>query len=180
MSLRMINLLKLKDIKFPVYRIPDYKTFNIVHKPNGKIVVKIGESELVLDNISFKGDLGLRRLKQKSTFPKEKLVKLSKRFTDILQLRKQPSNYLFIDSNGIIFSYTKSINCIIKTHKIERHTFIESKNLFRIKVKGISSAYFVSSKDWDYQKFARIIYTPFGPLLYKLAHEYKKPYKRKI
>lgn len=137
------------------------------------------ESIRLLDDTSYEGSLGLRRLQyEASSDPfKKKLFKLTKpifRFEDLLHFKLTTK---FIDSNGKIFDYIKSKYYPLTYHKIEK--FIETKNGYAVELKKFHCRFFLTREPALEWKYAGIIRVGRGFLLYDFS-DTKKPDTRRM
>lgn len=137
------------------------------------------ESIRVLDDLSYEGTLGQRRLQYESSDDpfKKKLFKLTKpifRFEDLLHIKLTTK---FIDSNGKVFDYKKSTYYPLEYHKIVK--FVETPNGYAVEVRKFHCRFFLTREpqlDW---KYAGIIRVGRGFLLYDFS-EIKKPSTRRM
>jgi len=128
-----------------------------------------------LDDKNIESDrLGVRRLR--SPYPGR--FPLTRAVHDIPSMLKSSAKK-FIDSNGQIFYYEKTLVVDLKYHKI---TKIEDREVAcLVWVKEINTPFTVLRPPLVYMKWAGILYNGNYPwLLYEFCEEKKKDTKRKI
>ena len=140
--------LNLFDIHFPIYSIT--KTYRRIWSEMNVLYIETEYGIYVLDNKNIQGDtVGKRRLRIKNDI--YALYKPRKVLYDITHLIKS-KDYIFMDTNGLVFKYKTKINFSYKTN---------CRNAYAIHYIGL-----LNSK--------------YGYIPYELSEFYKEPTRRMI
>lgn len=171
--------MNIRDIKWPIYALSGdiSSEFNVDYiEHNGKISI--------LDNKNLSGNtLGSRRLKldTKDLYIFKKTLFM---FSELIEYTRNKliSDRKFIDSNGIIFNYTKSeYKKLIWRKIISKESFSTYKI---IKVSGITNSFEIPNNYWnkvrhedvwlgllDFNKYY---------VVYDISEEWRKDTQRKV
>jgi len=141
----ILNFKQLSNVTFPVFLLPS----DNVEVVDGLVFV---DNMIVDDRNVAQEKLGLRRL----ITPFKDLLPLRRAISDPVGLAKNVGNKTYIDVLGKIFTYEKTLNGIVKYHKIERIEGKESAST--IKLKGISSSFIVARPPPLEQRWAGVLY----------------------
>ena len=161
---------------FPWYKLRAYK--EIRENLLGQLYIRNGKGEFLLDDKTLPGDLAHRRLHM----PKEKLYPLKQRVENLSQLIRHRTGTKFITNTGRIVKYKKSS----KLYTVESRSILKvdtkiDSHMSIITVENTSSRFKVPfNVDIRNYKYASIMLTDNGPILYDLTIEPHKPFKRKI
>lgn len=133
----------------------------------------------LLDDLGQTGTLGRRRLAYEGSEQlfKKKLFKLTKpifRFEDLLHSKLTTK---YIDSNGKIFNYKKSVYHPLTYHKIEK--FVENPHGYSVSVRGMHCRFFLTKEPELEWKYAGILRIGRGFLLYEFS-SVRKPDSRRM
>jgi hypothetical protein len=172
-------MLDLSKIQWPIY--PLDPKLQIVTIEQDKFIEMPDESYRLLDSSDYIGNLAQRRIQYEDSnlLFKRKLFKLKNaifRFEALVHEAEGHSR--FIDSNGRIFNYKKSIYYPLIYHKITK--FVETRHGYAVEVKGFHCRFFLPREpqlDWHY---AGILHIGRGSLLYDFAAHKKKDSRRMI
>lgn len=156
----------LNRIEFPVYAVANLEDS---WTEDGLVF----HNDLVLDDRNQPFDtLGLRRL-----HTPHKKKRLSKAYFDFIELIKA-KDHQFIDSNGILFEYEKTLFCEIKSYKINKKFAKDTYSV--IFCKGVNSPYILKRYPHA-EEWAQILcYKSLPWKLYSLSEDEINTFKRKI
>jgi hypothetical protein len=170
-------MLRLDRLRFPLYKLRAY--IDIDTNLLGKTKITTVKGVYVFDDKSLKGDFEERRAQLPSAYPDEKVYKLKERVIYMRQLVKYKSGTTFVDSDGNIIQYKKSTKQFeIRSLKITRVRNYGNWSI--IYLEGDEQMYIVGHIVLPTTKYASLMYTKWGPLLYDLTSKKHEPYKRKI
>jgi hypothetical protein len=167
----LVNLRKSTQIfnaKFPLFILPKEA---LIEEKDGIVFL----DGLCLDDRNIKSDkLGVRRLR--SSYPNKAV--LNKAVHDIPSMLKSTAKR-YIDSEGTVFEYQKSLLVSLRYHKILK---VEDRGVTcLVWIKGINSPFPVLRPPLAYMTWAGILYNGAHPwILYEFSEERKKDTKRKI
>ena len=172
--------MNLHEVEFPLYKMRTYQ--KIRENLLGRKFIITRKKEYVLDDCSYAGNYAERRLRMKLDGI-EDIYPLDIRVEGTEDLVKYPTGTVFIDNTGKLFKYKKTSakyypvesRKIIKLVKSDKPYAIRSL----IYVDGYDIA-FKYHKSIKREKYASVMSTPNGPLLYDLTEEPHKTFKRKI
>ena len=163
----IITYKDIPKVRFPVYALPSSNWMTV----DGLVYVDNG----LIDDRNMPGDsLGLRRLQT----PQPGLRVLNRSVPNLVGiLKRYPS--CFIDSNGKLFMYVKTLSCKLKFLRIKK---VERKEVASLLwVKGIKSPFTIPRPPEDGRLWAGILYMKGLPwLLYEYSTEPKKDGVRKV
>lgn len=166
------------DIKFPLYKLRQHQ--NIETTPLGKVKVTSIKGTKILDDKSLSGNFIERRIKMVSKYDKKEIYKLKEEVTLLRQLIKYKTGTVFIDREGKLLKYKKSTKLYkVKCYKIEKAKRINDTTTV-IYLNGFEQELIVYGLFKNNTKYASIMYTTWGPLLYDLTTERHDMYRRKI
>jgi len=152
---------------FPVYLLPS----DNYHIQDGLVYI----DNALIDDRNMPGKtLGLRRLQT----PQQGLRKLPRAVNDLTGVLKQHTKH-FIDSNGAIFTYEKTVNCSLRYKRIKK---VERKNVASLLwVEGIRAPFTIPRPPSDGRGWAGVLYLKGNPWkLYEYSTEHKKDTRRKV
>ena len=158
---------------YPLFGIPDsveriYTELRVMYSE-----LSTGEV-LIIDNKNFEGNLARRRLRVN----KKRRLTLHNSILSLPQLLH--SKYRkFIDSNGILYTYTKDTKVSLETFKIHNATRVENLGYLLTNVK-LPIPIEVSAIIYKHQKYMQLLHVNGGYLLYNLLDEDRKPTWRMI
>jgi hypothetical protein len=164
----------LNDITFPVCAIKQYREIweesKIVYITTSKGTTKI------LDNKNLPGSFGIRRARM----PKKLLYKLQA-LPSIKSLIKEKSlTHLYVDHTGELFEYRKNKYCPLVCKKVLERKQKEGVG-YIITIEGVDTPVIQPAVLHDpFIKYAAILETPFGQIVYEFTHEPFKNSKRMI
>ena len=167
----------LADITFPIYKIRSY--LDIETNLMAQVLITTIKDTYILDDLAYNGNLEERRLKIQQESPLYKLYRLKERVIYLRQLIKYKSGATFIDITGKIFKYKKSSGL----YNIESLPILRKKisdNWTILYLQGVEIPFLVAHTVKPNVKFASLMYTNQGPLLYDLTSKYHERYRRKI
>lgn len=177
-------MLKLTDIVFPVYPIKSHKrTFR---GKQGALFLELNNGNIyAIDDTSLPGDFGLRRLQLQDILSNKKDIgfyKLSVAYYNWQELLTRTTKYVkFIDNTGRLFTY-KNSNKFVKLvyHKIKKLEILEGKHCYLL-VNDLSVKFKLPRPiDLDQYKYAGVLYSDVGFLLYHLSTEKLPDSRRKL
>ena len=167
----------LADITFPIYKIRSF--LDIETNLMGQVLITTIKDTYILDDMAYNGNLEERRLKIQKECPLYKLYKLKERVLYLRQLVKYKSGATFIDITGKIFKYKKSGSLYtVDSLYIQKKRL--SENWTVLYLQGIEIPFLVAHTVSSKVKYASLMYTDQGALLYDLTSEYHERYRRKI
>lgn len=167
----------ITNIVFPIYKLRSY--IKIERTPLDIVEVTSIKGKYILDDLNIDAPFPERRMLLKSKYPNEKIYKLKEQVSYLRQLVKYRSGTTFIDYNGDIFKYKKSSKLFqVKSHKIERVR--EHGNWTIFEVAGIETPFMLGEQLNYKAKYASIMHTSWGPILYDITSEPHEVYRRKL
>jgi hypothetical protein len=170
-------MLTLDNVKFPVYKLRQY--INMEHTLLDVIKIQTIKGTYILDDTSLSGTFAQRRLQLRNHYSELKPYKLKDQILYLRQLIKYPSKTKFIDSDGHLFEYNKGKKFFkVKSYKITRYN--ERNNWGYLYLDSLEQPFMVTQPLTFETKYASIMHTDKGLLLYDLTKEYHKPYNRKL
>ena len=167
----------LANVTFPIYKIRSF--LDIETNPLAQVLITTIKDTYILDDLAYNGNLEERRLKIKEECPRYKLYRLKERVLYLRQLVKYKSGSTFIDITGKIFKYKKSSGL----HMVDSVYILKSRpsdGWTILYLQGIEIPFLVAHRVNSKVKYASLMHTDQGPLLYDLTSEYHDPYRRKI
>lgn len=172
----------IKDIQFPVYPLKSHQKI-IRGKGPIYIITALGTVK-VIDDTSIEGTFGIRRLKLKATlkgrdFKFYPLKKSLKSFAELAHHVKSSQVRVYIDSSGYLFNYTPSKWYRLTYHKIIARVNVSGKN-WHIELLGINTPIVINYPPRVDMKYAGIIRTELGNVVYELTNIKKPSSKRKL
>jgi len=164
-------MMMLSNVKFPVFVL---REFDELKEVDGVITITSYTGEYIVDNKNLEGDtLGKRRLRITG-----RLYPLSKVAFTFKQLLKYSKKYkYFIDTNGKVFKYTKSVWTQLEYLPICGYRVTEKG--YYIKPCNHVTEYLVEALNG--MSYIGLLKLPRGGYIpYDLSDSYKKPSRRKI
>jgi len=158
----------LQDIRFPVFNL---RGIEKTWEDSNILYVKTVYDTYILDNKNLKGDiLGERRLRVTG-----KLYKLGKCIENFSVLANNTyTNKLFIDSDGILFKYLKTVVRPVKYFKVKKvHKTEQGKVL---ELYGTSVPYLLKRGDAA-EYIGLVLLSESNKLLYELSDTHKDEHK---
>lgn len=162
---------KLTDIKFPIYAITS--SYLKIWEEFGVLYIRTTKDK-VLDNKNIQGStLGSRRAK----ISEDSLYKLRGTIFSVPQLLN--SKYkTYIDTNGLVFKYNKHSFVPLVYHKVKK--VIKKEDGCIVSFKDTTYMAKMPYRDAIRIKYAGILHTQLGDILYEYTEEKKKNTRKKI
>lgn len=162
---------KLRDIVFPVYRIPNYKTVRVVDG-----LVKLDDQ--ILDDTNVKEEtLALRRLRS-PLYQELYKMRISHPTLEAF-LRRVKRGQKFIDSSGHIFTYIPSRFFPVKTLYIDRVD--RNYSYVRVFLKGIRQPLIDVTGPRNAEPWAVVVFRAGSPwFILSYSHYKNKDTKKKL
>lgn len=170
-------MLKLGNITFPLYKLRAY--LDIDTNLLGVTRITTIKGVYIFDDYTLRGDFEERRANLSLHYPDENIYKLKERVIYLRQLIKYKSGTTFVDHTGKLIKYAKSTKLFkIKSKEITRTR--EHGNWTVVDVRGHEQPFVVGQVLLSTTKYASIMETQWGPLLYDLTSKQHEIYRRKI
>lgn len=172
--------ISLAEIRYPVFYLSTYKpefaegvTFFLYSNEDKGVTYK------VVDDKSVPGDsLARRRLHMLDNgVPLKKLSKAVFMLSDLVKIAR-PINW-YIDSNGVVFRYVKSIGYKLISHKIKKIIPIPTGGAI-VEVENIPTRFKVVFNPDPEVKYASILQKGMSFILYGLTKDLQSNTRRKI
>ena len=173
-------MVMLNEILFPIYKLGSY--VEIKKNPIGPIYIITKYKRYILDDISIPEEtLARRRLIIGSQKLKVPLYKFRGTLFFLRDMLKEKSNTLFIDSTGKMLRYQKgSKRFKVVCEQVNTREKCPEGNLL-VGICNFPGLVRVPYNSYNLTaKYASILYSDNGPMLYDLVEEYHEPYKRGI
>lgn len=157
----------IKSIQFPVYALPSsdwYRQDGVLFMNDGK----------VLDDTNMPGStLGIRRIQ----CGRKDLQTIRRAYTDFPSMLSSKKK-IFIDSAGIPFIYSRTLNSPLIHHKVKRIELKEDCSIVWLNL--VPSPFTIPRPPYGDANWARVLYFKGAPwLIYDFASERgKDSYKR--
>lgn len=164
----VITYRSLSKVKFPVYMLPS----DNIWKEDGIVYV---DGQIVDDRNMSGSTLGIRRIQS----PFRELLPLRRSVNSFNGIIKNMGNTTYIDSNGVCFTYEKTVMCTVKYHKIQR---VDRKDVGSIIwVKGINFSFDIPRPPAPEMEWVGVLYFKGLPWrLYEFSEAKKNNTKKKI
>lgn len=176
--------MEIKDISFPVYPIRPHR--RIFRGSKGAVFIETEFGEInIIDDRSIEGSFSFRRLKLsiQLTHSKDfKLYPLNRSYNNLgtlVKMRIRHHAKKFIDSNGTIFEYKPVKFYRLSYHRIVERYIVEGK-CGVVKLRDINSAFKIAKLPPDNMKWAGIIHSDTGYLLYEFSSEQLPDTRKKL
>lgn len=172
----------LKDIKFPVYPLKAHKE---IKQGAGPVFIIDNNGEVsVIDDTNIKGTFGVRRLMLQETLTGRdmrfyKLKKSLKGLSELAHHMRRSKVRAYIDSTGYIFRYKPSTYYKLTYHRILKRINVTGLN-WNIEVHGINTPLEINYTPYMAMKYAGVLATPLGNIVYELSNVEKKTGRRKL
>lgn len=163
----VISYRSIKSIKFPVFVVPSANWL----QADGLVFV----DEQLIDDKNMPGEtLGIRRMQT----PHRELLKLRKALVDLNGILKQRTN-TFIDSEGRLFIYEKTLMCKLKYIKITEVILKEVACVLRL--EGVRKPFIVPRPPLEGMKWAAVLHYHGLPwMLFEYSETKLKDTRRKV
>lgn len=158
----------VKNIIFPVYPLPSRDWY----RQDGMLFINDGK---VLDDTNMPGEtLGLRRLQCGRT----DLQKIKKAYLDFESMLSSKQR-IFIDNNGVPFTYVRSINAPLIHHQVKAVEFKNDESIVRL--RSINYPFTIPRPPYGDARWARVLYFRGAPwLVYDFTLEKGKDSFRRV
>jgi hypothetical protein len=171
----------MSQVSFPIWRLRKFQ--EIKTNVFGLTKVRyIKKGWVIVDDKRIDAEsLAERRLQLIFKGLKDELCPLTEKIDLFKDMVKYPSGTVFIDAKGFIFVYNKSSRLnTVESLPIVKYAEIEGYIVF--KVKGIPDfPFIIPSKTKDLgTKYASIMHTQYGPILYDITKDCHATFRRKI
>jgi hypothetical protein len=164
----------LTEIKFPVYAIKPYKRI----WEEGRIVYieTLYNKVRILDNKNLTGSFGIRRAK----IPPKALYKLRALPSLRALIKNKTLTRMYVDHQGELFEYKKTKYCPLTCRRVLERRQKDGIG-YIITIEGVDFPVTQSATYHDpFMKYAAILETPLGPIVYDFMREPFKNTKRMI
>lgn len=164
----MVTYKQLHKFSYPAFLLPS----NDVYKADGLVFV----DSILVDDRNAEGEtLGIRRLRT----PFKDLLKLNHSVSSEIGVLKNRGNQSYIDSKGTIFTYVKTINGVVKSHRIEK--VVKKETASTLSLKGINSSFIVPRPPSADIEWAGVFYLHGIPWkLYEFSSKRMPDTRRKV
>jgi len=169
-------LKRLEEISFPIYAL--FSSINKIYEED-KVLYAVTTNNItyIIDNKNLTGDLGIRRLKLLKN-KENKIFKLTSIPTFKMMLASKSNR--FLDANGEVFVYKR-----VKYYPVEYKKIIHVRQVddfgYVLDIQGVHFPVKISASFFSYlNKYAKVLFSPIGPIILEYTEKAGKNTKKMI